>query len=60
VPAGAREIQIVDSAQIRYAFFPCRAEPLVSAIQVAEMRLAAFARNDLGVDDRGLPGDALP
>src|SRR5207248_10618102 len=43
----AREIEIVDGAQVGDARLPWRVEPLVRAVQVAEVRLAVYLGNDL-------------
>ena len=56
----AREVEVVHGAQVGDARLPRRVEALVGAVHVAEMRLAAALRHDLAVDDRRLPGDALP
>ena len=41
-------------------FFHASLEPLVGAVHVAEVRLAAGLGDDLAVDDRRLAGDAPP
>ena len=60
VAARAREVEVVDGAQAGDALLPRVAQPLVGAVHVAEVRLAAGLGNDLAVDDRRLAGDAPP
>src|SRR5215813_5329672 len=58
----AREIEVMHGPQAGNARFPLRREPLVGAVHVAEMRLAARTAlgHHLAVNDRGLSRDALP
>src|SRR4030095_16986496 len=60
VPLMAREVEVVHGAQTCDALLPCRTEALVCAVHVAKMGLAAAFGHHLAVDDRRLPGDALP
>ena len=58
--AVAGKIQVVHGTQIGDARLPRRAQPLIGAIHVAEMRLAAAFGHYLAVNDRRLTGHALP
>src|SRR5690348_3104215 len=60
VAAIAREVEVVHRPKVRDAPLPRRIEPLVRAVHVTEMRLAAGFGHYLSVDDRRLSRAAAP
>src|SRR4029453_497153 len=60
VAPRAREVEIVNGAQVVYSRLPRRIESFVGAVHVAELRVTTHPRDAPAVDDRRLAGHALP